>query len=194
MLLGGNELHLSAPSYSGTCLGLLELKAGASTLTAKLEEPSRQLGVTSPPLTSLDRRTFQLLISKRITLYLPVVGYPAARNNTLKQGDHRLEAGRGTSHRGGDTSTSQGVLAANGETGTQRGPAVVPSGTEQLSSAKHEPCWGRERHLSYTCSLSSARSASAAAWLLREAFLAEAEETATAKPLLVRITAVTPLH
>lgn len=46
----------------------------------------------------------------------------------------------------------------------------------------------------HTLIVKRARSASAAAWLLQEAFLAEAEETATAKPLLVWIMAVMPLH
>ena len=37
--------------------------------------------------------------------------------------------------------------------GTQTGTAVVPLGIKQLSLAKYVTCRGRERHLSYTCSL-----------------------------------------
>lgn len=47
----GNELDLLASSHLGTGLGLLELKAQASSLEAKLEEPSWQLlGQWLPPL------------------------------------------------------------------------------------------------------------------------------------------------
>lgn len=50
MFLWENELDLLVSSHLGTCLGLLELKAQASSLEAKLEEPSWQLMVGYFPL------------------------------------------------------------------------------------------------------------------------------------------------
>lgn len=89
VFLCGNELDLLASSSLGTCLGLLELKARASSLKAKSEQPSRQLlGQWLPPLlpTSPNWWMFQLLISKKITLYLTMHWYPAALNNNLTVG------------------------------------------------------------------------------------------------------------